>query len=118
LTTQRHTTPSLTRYWKDIIESCRAALTIKEKNRYFRNIREQTVNVLDDWVYASFQTKKIEDEEKDLEPVVNNETISYSYVNYFYWEKNWEYLVYGANDRHCGYTHCMMCKGLHPKNRV
>jgi len=32
LVTQRCTTPSLTCYWKDIIESCKAALTIKEEN--------------------------------------------------------------------------------------
>ena len=57
---------------------------IKEKNRHFRNIREQTVNVLDNWIHALLQAEQAEEEEKRLEPAVNNKTIPYSYVNYIY----------------------------------
>jgi len=74
----------LTRYWKDIIESYKAAITIKEENKHLRNMREQTVNVLDDRILIPPQTEEIEEEEKDLEPVINNETIPYSYINYIY----------------------------------
>ncbi len=81
-------------------------------------MREQTVNVLDDWIHASSQIEGAKDEKKDFEPVVNNETIPYSYVNYIYREKNWKYPVCGADDDYCGHTHCMLCKELHPKNQV
>ncbi len=40
LVTQRRTTPSLTKYWKDIIELCKATLAIKEENKHLRNMRE------------------------------------------------------------------------------
>jgi len=59
-----------------------------------------------------------ENEKKSLEPVVNNETIPYSYVNYIYQEKNWKYPVCGADDGHCGHFYCMMCKELHLKDRA
>src|SRR6266540_3410741 len=95
LSTQRCTTLSLTRYWKDIVESCKAALVIKEENRHLRNMRDQTVNVLDDWVHAPFQTTWADEEEKSLEPIINNETIPYSYINYIYRGKNWECPVCG-----------------------
>ncbi len=62
--------------------------------------------------------KWVENEEKDLRPVVNNKTIPYSYVNYIYREKNWKCPVCEADENHCEYLHCIMCKGLHLKNQV
>ena len=118
LVIQRWTTSFLTRYWKDIIESYKAAITIKEENKHLRNMREQTVNVLDDRILIPPQTEEIEEEEKDLEPVINNETIPYSYINYIYWEKNWECPVCGADDGHCDHLHCIMCQRLYLKDRV
>ena len=79
-------------------------------------MREQIVNVLDDQIYTSLQTTWAKDKEKDLELVINNKTIPYSYVNYIYQEKNQECPVYRVDDGHCGYLHYMMCKGLHLKN--
>ena len=51
-------------------------------------MREQIVNVLDDWIYASPKIKWAEEKEKELKLMINNETIPYSYVNYIYQEKN------------------------------
>ncbi len=79
-------------------------------------MREQTENVLDDWVHAPSQRKKPEKKEKDLKSVINNETIPYSYVNYIYHEKNWKCPVCGVDDGHYGHLHYMMCKELHPKD--
>ena len=76
------------------------------------------MNVLDDWVYASPQTTWADEEEKSFEPIINNETIPYAYVNYIYRGKNWECPVCGADDGYCEYYHCMMCKGLHWKDWV
>ena len=70
------------------IESYKAALVIKEENRHLRNIRDQTVNVLDDWVHAPSQTTWAEEEEKSIKPIINDEIILYSYVNYIYRGKN------------------------------
>jgi len=77
---------------------------------------DQTVNILDDWVYASSQTTWANEEEKSLEPIINNETVPYSYVNYIYRGKNWECPVCEADDGYCEHYHCMMCKGLHLKD--
>jgi len=48
-------------------------------------MRKQTVNVLDNWIHMPLQAKEAEDEhEKNPKPVINNEIISYSYINYIY----------------------------------
>ena len=79
-------------------------------------MRKQTVNVLDNWVHISFQTKWAEDEKKDLELIINNEIIPYLYVNYIYQKKNQKCSVCGVDDGHCEHLYFMMYKGLHPKD--
>ncbi len=81
-------------------------------------MREQIINVMDDWIHTSPQTEWAEDKEKELEPIINNETIPYLYVNYIYQGKNWKYLVYRVNNGHCGYYHYMLYRELHLKDRV
>ena len=76
------------------------------------------MNVLDDWVHASSQTEGAEKERRNFKPVINNEMISYLYVNYIYQEKNWECPVCRADDGHCEHTHCMLCKELHLKDQA
>ncbi len=67
------------------------------------------MNVLDNWIHISPQTKWAKDEEKKLEPIINNETIPYSYVNYIYRGKNWKCSVYGTDDGHYRHYYCMLC---------
>ena len=76
------------------------------------------MNVLDDWIHTPPQTTWADEEEKSLEPIINNETVPYSYVNYIYRGKNWECPVCEADDGYCEHYHCMMCKGLHVKDRA
>jgi len=59
-------------------------LTIKEENKHLRNMRKQTINVLDNWIHVSPLIKGAEDEKKSFKPIINNKTIPYSYVNYIY----------------------------------
>jgi len=47
-------------------------------------MKEQIVNILNDWIHISSQIEWTEDEENKLKPIINNETISYLYVNYIY----------------------------------
>ena len=81
-------------------------------------MRKQTVNILDDWIYASSQTEWVKNEEKELKTVINNETISYLYVSYIYQGKNWECPVCKVDDDHCRHFHCMICQGLYSKDQV
>ncbi len=76
--------PSLIRYQKDIIKLYKAIIVIKKENRHLKNMKEQIVNILNDWIHISSQIEWTEDEENKLKPIINNETISYLYVNYIY----------------------------------
>ena len=79
-------------------------------------MREQIINVLNNWMHTSPQKEQAEEKEKDLKSVINNKMIPYSYVNYIYQEKNWECPICEVDNDHCEHLHCMICQRLHPKD--
>ena len=72
-------------------------------------MREQIINVLNNWMHTSPQKEQAEEKEKDLKSVINNKMIPYSYVNYIYQEKNQKCPICEANDSYYRYYHCMLC---------
>ncbi len=64
-------------------------------------------------------TTFLEEEEQQISnTVTEGKELSYTYKNYIYRDKNWEYPVCNANDDHCEHYHCTLCKRIHPKDRA
>ena len=57
-----------------------------------------------------------EEEQKISSIVTEGEEFPCIYKNYIYREKNWECLICNA-ENHCRYYHCILCQGIHPKDR-
>ncbi len=59
----------------------------------------------------------LEKEDQQISSIVTErKKLLYTYKNYIYRGKNWEYPVCSVDDGHYGHYHCTLCKGVHPKD--